>query len=91
MSVLLPLVDVWYFADLPGSQGARADDLRRALLTLDPRAVVTCHASVEAALDAAEAGIQADGRADGMTGRIVVTGSFITVGAAIARREAALA
>lgn len=95
---LLPLVDAWYFADLPGPQGARAEDLRRALLALEPRATVTCHESVEAALDAAEAVIgpvaAAGGHAQrdsGADGRIIVTGSFITVGAAIARRESGTA
>jgi dihydrofolate synthase/folylpolyglutamate synthase len=72
---LAPLVDVWYFTDLPTPRAASADQLQQVCAQLPPRAGVTmeCHTSPQQALDAAVR--QAD-PAD----RIVVFGSFYTVG-----------
>ena len=70
-----PLVDRWYFCDLPTERAAQAADLQAAWHTGNIRKDVptSTHASPQAALDAAVA--VAD-PAD----RIVVFGSFYTVG-----------
>lgn len=70
-------VDVWHLADLPGPRGARADEIE-ALLTeqgLGERKgrAFFKHATPAEAFDAAKAQVEA---AD----RIVVFGSFVTVG-----------
>ncbi|MEO7336846.1 MAG: bifunctional tetrahydrofolate synthase/dihydrofolate synthase [Caldimonas sp.] len=74
---LSPLVDHWYFTDLPGPRSARAVDLADVQSSLDaptPGPVrVTCHASPAAALVAA---VEIADPAD----RIIVFGSFYTVG-----------
>ena len=78
---LRPLVDAWYCCDLPTDRAAKAvqlqqaieaDVLARPLLTA-PKATVTTHADPMAALTAALA-------AADPTDRIVVFGSFYTVG-----------
>lgn len=71
---LVPLVDGWYFADLPGINGARAQDLANSLSRLAPRARPSCHGSVVQA----HAALLADAEPGD---RIVVLGSFLTVGA----------
>jgi dihydrofolate synthase/folylpolyglutamate synthase len=70
-----PLVDRWYFTDLPSPRAATAVDLheRWQRLGMRPDAVLGTHASPSAALQAALA-------AAGPTDRIVVFGSFYTVG-----------
>ena len=71
---LLPWVDAWHFADLPGANGAPADDLARSLRELDPRARAACHESVARA--------HAEVTASAAHGdRVLVLGSFLTVGA----------
>ena len=72
---LSPLIDVWHFTDLPTARAASADQLRQAYERLPARTGVTCHchANPQAALDAAV------GMAD-PTDRIIVFGSFYTVG-----------
>ena len=72
---LAPLVDVWHFTDLPTARAASAAQLRAAYDQLPSRAGVTLHehANPQAALDAA---VQMADPAD----RIVVFGSFYTVG-----------
>ncbi|HMC14069.1 MAG TPA: bifunctional tetrahydrofolate synthase/dihydrofolate synthase [Albitalea sp.] len=77
---MAPLVDAWYFTDLPLPRAARAADLRELHAKLAPRGPggpsevsVECHPDPADALRAALA--QAD-PAD----RIVVFGSFYTVG-----------
>jgi dihydrofolate synthase/folylpolyglutamate synthase len=73
---LSPLVDHWHFTDLPLARAARAEQLAAAYVGLVPRtpaATVACHAGPAEALQAAVS--QAD-PAD----RIVVLGSFLTVG-----------
>ena len=78
---LRPLVDAWYCCDLPTDRAATAAQLQqvieadmaaRPLLTA-PKATVSTHADPMAALTAALAGA-------GPTDRIVVFGSFYTVG-----------
>jgi len=70
-----PVVDRWYFTDLPIPRAASAQQLRQQWLGAHRRADATCstHASPEAALQAA---IGSANPAD----RIVVFGSFYTVG-----------
>ncbi len=74
---MAPVVDRWYFADLPVGRAATAEQLQRlhAGLPLKAPGPVTssCHADPSAALDAA---VSVADPAD----RIVVFGSFYTVG-----------
>ena len=80
---LAPLVDAWHFADLPSPRAARADELAARFAALQratataPGASVEQHASPSSALFAAVAGADP---AD----RIVVFGSFYTVGGVLA-------
>lgn len=67
-------VDTWHFAALPGGNGAAAEELARSLKQVAPRAQASCHADVATA----HAAIVADA-APGE--RILVLGSFLTVGA----------
>jgi dihydrofolate synthase/folylpolyglutamate synthase len=70
-----PLVDRWYFTDLPIPRAARAEQLQKLWLAGNRRTDVICstHASPDAALQAAIASANP-------TDRIVVFGSFYTVG-----------
>jgi len=70
-----PVVDRWYFTDLPIARAASALQLQQQWLAANRRADVTCstHASPEAALQVAIASAKP-------TDRIVVFGSFYTVG-----------
>jgi dihydrofolate synthase/folylpolyglutamate synthase len=75
-----PLVDRWYFCDLPTPRAASAEQLRALLpargAASGPAAqlpVATCHADPRSALQAA---VSAADPAD----RIIVFGSFFTVG-----------
>lgn len=74
---IVPLVDHWYFTDLPVGRAARAEDLSRVLAGVRARppgpVTTSCHPDPAAALRAA---IE---RAD-PTDRILVFGSFYTVG-----------
>jgi dihydrofolate synthase/folylpolyglutamate synthase len=72
---IAPLADAWYFTDLPTARAAAAKDLQAAWqsLGLRPDARLSCHADPQAALQAAVA-------AADPTDRIVVFGSFYTVG-----------
>ena len=70
---IAPLVDAWHFCDLPISRAASAADLSSQLLALRPGSIVFQHADPLAALAAAAA---AADPAD----RILVFGSFYTVG-----------
>jgi dihydrofolate synthase/folylpolyglutamate synthase len=70
-----PLIDRWYFTDLPTPRAARAADLMATWQAQNTRADAT--ASVHAApLPALAAALEASSPAD----RIVVFGSFFTVG-----------
>jgi dihydrofolate synthase/folylpolyglutamate synthase len=76
-----PLVDAWHFTDLPTPRAARAEELAAILAALPARradATVHVHASPGAALDAAWA-------AADPVDRIVVFGSFYTVGGVLAQ------
>jgi dihydrofolate synthase/folylpolyglutamate synthase len=78
---LAPLVDAWHFTDLPTPRAARADELAAILAGVPGRrgdAPVATHASPGDALAAARAG------ADPVD-RIVVFGSFYTVGGVLAQ------
>lgn len=74
-----PLVDRWYFTDLPTPRAARASDLMRMWTALNRRADASAsmHGDPMAALSAAT------GAAD-PADRIVVFGSFFTVGGVLA-------
>ena len=69
LRVLVPEIDAWYLASLPGSRGRNAAELARAL---PASATSTTFDSVEAAVGAA-----LDNRSDGE--EMVVFGSFVTV------------
>lgn len=71
---LSPVVDTWHFATLPGSLGASADALARSLERLHASRSRTCYAGVE---EAHSALVSYAERGD----RILVLGSFLTVGA----------
>ncbi|MCO5104687.1 MAG: bifunctional tetrahydrofolate synthase/dihydrofolate synthase [Burkholderiaceae bacterium] len=79
LSKIGPLVDRWHFTDLPTGRAARADELARWWdevaqgLGLRKDVPVRLHATPQDALDAA---VAAAGAAD----RIVIFGSFYTVG-----------
>ena len=70
-----PLVDKWYFTDLPTPRAATGEALRAAWLAGNRRTDVaaSAHATPEAALDAAV-------KVANPTDRIIVFGSFYTVG-----------
>ena len=72
---MMPLVDHWYFTDLPLPRASSADQLTEFWGQLNTRrdAKASTHASPQKALDAAIA-------AAGPTDRILVFGSFYTVG-----------
>ena len=72
---LAPIIDRWYFTDLPTTRAASAEELQNRWQTLNTRqdAASSIYTSPQAALDAAVAAADA---AD----RIVVLGSFYTVG-----------
>ncbi len=67
-------VDAWHFASLPGGNGAPAEELARSLRQVASRAQASCHADVANAHAAI-----VDSAAPGE--RILVLGSFLTVGA----------
>jgi dihydrofolate synthase/folylpolyglutamate synthase len=73
---LAPAVDAWYFVDLPEPRAASAAELVEALARARVDAPVRCEAALHTALDQALAGL---GAAD----RMVVCGSFHTVGPAL--------
>jgi dihydrofolate synthase/folylpolyglutamate synthase len=79
LAPLLPLVDHWHCTDLPTPRAARAENVAQALRAQGSvrggaeRAAVSVHADPSAALAAA---LEGAGPAD----RIVVFGSFFTVG-----------
>jgi dihydrofolate synthase/folylpolyglutamate synthase len=72
---IAPLIDCWYFSDLPLPRAATAAQLALALQSLDARSksVVSCHDSPASALRSA---MSVADPAD----RIVVFGSFLCVG-----------
>ncbi|MGE5116822.1 MAG: bifunctional tetrahydrofolate synthase/dihydrofolate synthase [Betaproteobacteria bacterium] len=67
------LVDVWHCCDLPTPRAARASELAAQLAALDPPRPATCHPDPMTALRAAV-------ESANPTDRIIVFGSFYTVG-----------
>lgn len=80
LSRMAPLVDRWYFTDLPTPRAASGQELRSRWEASGPRKGVTAsvYADPQQALDAAIAGADP---AD----RIVVFGSFFTIGGVLAQ------
>jgi dihydrofolate synthase/folylpolyglutamate synthase len=79
---LNPIIDRWYFCDLPTARAAAASSVQSQWQAQNSRkdATSSCHASPQAALDAAFA-------AAGPNDRIVVFGSFYTVGGVLQNGE----
>ncbi len=74
LAKIAPLVDKWYLADLPTPRAATAQALKERLAPLlKSGQTASCHANPQSALDAAVANAAP-------TDRIVVFGSFYTVG-----------
>ncbi|MDY0330724.1 MAG: bifunctional tetrahydrofolate synthase/dihydrofolate synthase [Thiomonas sp.] len=70
---MLPLIDVWHLCDLPTPRAADAKEMAAHLRVLKPQARIVLHADPLQALRAAAAEVE-------LTDRIVVFGSFYTVG-----------
>ena len=75
---LLPLVDVWYFCDLPTPRAASAEQLHEVWRSVCSRADVSVHVFDSPVHALAQAQAAAD-----PTDRILVFGSFFTVGAVL--------
>jgi len=72
---MMPLVDCWYFCDLPSPRAASAHDLKTVWQSMKPAAsstAITCSGPSEATRQALLAADPAD--------RILIFGSFFTVG-----------
>jgi dihydrofolate synthase/folylpolyglutamate synthase len=82
LAKLSPIIDRWYFCDLPTARAASAPQVQSQWQAQNSRkdASSSCHSSPQAALDAAFATASA---AD----RIVVFGSFYTVGGVLQNGE----
>ena len=82
LAKLNPIIDRWYFCDLPTARAAAASSVQSQWQAQNSRkdAASSCHASPQAALDAAFA-------AAGPNDRIVVFGSFYTVGGVLQNGE----
>jgi dihydrofolate synthase / folylpolyglutamate synthase len=79
--VLSPEIDAWYAVTLPGPRGARADQVVQALQEAGVQAPTTQHASAVAGYRAARAAaVPPD--------RVLVFGSFYTVGDILAHLDA---
>ncbi len=74
---LTPLVDEWHFSDLSCANGARAAELARCLKSLDRAQTPHVHEDILAAHHAV---VERAGEGD----RVLVIGSFVTVGAVMA-------
>ena len=74
MRAMLPVVHIWHLASLGTGRGASAQDLHAALVSAGVSGPVTLHADVTQAYAAALADA-------GAGDRVVVFGSFYTVGA----------
>ncbi|CUA97876.1 bifunctional folylpolyglutamate synthase/dihydrofolate synthase [Thiomonas bhubaneswarensis] len=70
---MLPLIDVWHLCDLPTPRAATAQQIAESLIALKPQARIVLHADPIQALEAAAAEAE-------LADRIVVFGSFYTVG-----------
>ncbi len=78
MRVMGPEVHAWHLASLATARGASAEELHAALVSAGVTAPATLHADVASAYDAAMA-------AAGPEDRVVVFGSFYTVGGILRR------
>ena len=78
LAIVAPLVTSWHVAGLVGERGTSAEDMRQALAQAGVHEAVVLHADVEQAYAAALAEARDDDR-------IVVFGSFHTVGAILRR------
>lgn len=72
---LAAIVDHWHFADTPGARGRSAQEVSACLLNVLDNGTLACHASVEAAIEVAK-GVSCT------SDRLLVFGSFATVGKA---------
>lgn len=70
---LMGAVDIWHLADLPPPRGARADELEKTLMQLEPRSVLKKFNDIKSAFSAAQ-------NIAKPVDRILVFGSFISVG-----------
>ncbi len=76
-AVLSPVVDAWHLASLPGPRGATAEALASVVEPVAAGKPVTRHAGPAEALRAARSAASPDDK-------IIVLGSFLTVGAVLA-------
>jgi dihydrofolate synthase / folylpolyglutamate synthase len=79
LSHIAPLVDAWYLCDLPTARAARADELAAAV-----RSAAGANAITTGTYAAPAAALQAAAAAADAADRIVVFGSFYTVGGVLA-------
>ncbi len=77
LSPLLELADTWHMVDVAGARGYSAAALAGQVRQWDRSARVRSHGSMAAALSFLQ-------RHSGVRDRVLITGSFITVGAALA-------
>jgi dihydrofolate synthase/folylpolyglutamate synthase len=77
LRALAPRITRWHLATLPGPRGASAETLERELQTIGANVPAEKFPTVEKALEAAAARVSPDDK-------IVVFGSFLTVGEAMA-------
>jgi dihydrofolate synthase/folylpolyglutamate synthase len=82
LAKLNPIIDRWYFCDLPTVRAAKAASVAEkwAVMNTRPASASSCHPNPQAALDAAFAAAAPDDR-------IVVFGSFFTVGGVLEHGE----
>lgn len=78
LQTMLPLIDCWYLADLPGNRGATAETLAGILKDIGNQAPVQCFA------DAGQAWCAALHEADD-NDLVVAFGSFVTISAIMAQ------
>ena len=76
-AALSPVIDAWHLASLQGPRGATSDLLASVLARVAPSTPHTCHAGPVEAFRAARSAATPDDK-------IVVFGSFLTVGAVLA-------
>lgn len=77
VKALAPRIEAWHLAGIAERRGASVEQLAEALREAGATGPVHCHASIPAALAAARAA------SAGLRDRVVVCGSFVTVGQAL--------
>ena len=82
LAKLNPIIDRWYFCDLPTPRAAKAQTVQAQWTAMNTRktSASSCHANPQAGLDAAFA-------AAAPNDRIIVFGSFLTVGGVLENGE----